>query len=190
MGRHSTTDQTEFYRTAATWFLPWALAAVVGLGALWIAIDAIGGEAAAPPERDSEAKIVAGNPSPSPSPTPEPSPTPTATSEDGKSDEGGKSKKLKLVSDGVPVQVLNGTSVSDADDLMADKLARLGFDIIAVNPWHPSPTTVVYWSTAEGKKAADALAAKYGWHSEPQPGDLSTEVTLHVLVGADETGPG
>ena len=187
MGRHSTTDQTEFYRTAATWFLPWALAAIVGIGALWIAVDAIGGDVASPP--DDQAKAVAHNPSPSESPDAEPSPSASPTPEpDPLSKE--KPGKHKLVADGVPVQVLNGTSVADADDLMADKLARLGFDIIAINTWHPSPTTVVYWSTAEGKKAAELLADKYGWHAEPQPGDLSTEVTLHVLVGADEAEPG
>ena len=193
MGRHSTHQQTEFVRSAVMWFLPWVLAAVVGIGALWVAVDAaLGGSGASPDSDPAGRPAVGGDGSPTPdddlgSPSPSPSPTPTPTQDRS----GGSKKKEKpeLISDGVSIQVLNGTSSSEVDDAIADKLEGLGFEIVAVNTWQATPATVVYWSTPDDQKAATLLADRFGWEAQPKPPELSSEVRLHVLIGADEATP-
>lgn len=152
----------------------------------------------------------------SPSPTPSPTPLPTKTrggTGDGKKDDeksGGKeSKKNKggndehqgenqpgggrpdepapLITDGITVQVLNGTADATADDLMANRLARLGFDVIAIDVSTSYAETTVLWSYAEAEPAAQALGARFGWHVAPKPDNLSSQVAIHVVVGDDET---
>ena len=95
--------------------------------------------------------------------------------------------KTNLITRGVTVQVLNGTRVGKADDRMVDRLLDLGYHVLAV---HRSAKryreTTVYWSRRNGRKAAEALARRFGWVSARKPNNLSASVTTHVVVGRDE----
>ena len=190
VGRHSAGDQTAFYRSAVLWFLPWLLVAVVGLGALWIALDALGAavgpEMPLPPPQKELAP--AGNASPGPSESAEVSPSPETSEEPGEEPtkkKDGKGEEPELITEGISVQVLNGTTDDGADDRLAAELEALGYEIGAVNPYLARPDSIVYWSSEETKDAAKALAEHLGWPSAPKPEDLSPEVAIHVIVGAD-----
>lgn len=188
MGRHSSPEQGPFVRSVLTWFLPWALLGAVALTAVWFAVDAVGRDEleTRPPPPSVEASAT-------PTPTPTPSPSPEATPEDEPSatataqPRATKEATTELITD-VTVQVLNGTSSSEADDAMADRLARLGFDVIAIDSANTSyPQTTVFWSYPQAQEAAQRLAARFGWAADVKPDNLSTQVALHVVVGADET---
>jgi hypothetical protein len=182
MGRHSSDQQWHFYRSVAGWLVPWLLVAAVAITAVTIAVDAIGGNSDEdpPPVAQSETKESQQPASPSPAPSPtvkakklKKSPAP--------------SEEVQLVTDGVSVQVLNGTASPDADTLMADRLAGLGFDVYAVDSASAAYSqTTVFWSYAEARPAAEALAKKFGWASAEKPSNLSTSVALHIVVGTDE----
>jgi hypothetical protein len=191
MGRHSTGDQTSFYRSAALWFVPWTVGAVVAIAAIWIAVDALGNESAPAPtsetkkQQDKAPAAADESPEPSPTESEEPSPSPTPEeSESPKADK--KPDKPKLITAGVTVQILNGTSSDEADDVVADQLEQLGLDVAAINPYHSNPTSIVYWSSPEMQETGEALADKLGWKSSIKPAELSTEVDLHVYIGEDE----
>lgn len=186
-GRHSAGNQSAFYRSALVWFLPWVVVGVVGLGALWIALDAIGnavGNEELAPLPKQGAAVVDATPTPpaeaDPSPSSEPSSDPTDPPKKDKKD-----KKPDLITEGVSVQVLNGTAEDDADDRLAEELEGLGYEIGAVNPYLARPDSIVFWSSEEHRKAAEALAEHLGWPAAPKPDDLSSEVSIHVIVGAD-----
>jgi hypothetical protein len=196
MGRHSSHQQVDFMKSAFMWFLPWLLAAVVGIGALWIGIDAaLGGDSDSPSDQRPGRAGAAAGPSPSTEATATETPvveSPPETEDDDPAkdqpkDKPRKKKQPRLISDGVRVQVLNGTTLPDADDRIATELEALGFEIVATNDWHATPISIVYWSTPADQKAATLLADKLGWIAQPKPAELSTEVRLHVLVGADGT---
>lgn len=174
MGRHSSPDRWPFYRSVVGWFLPWVLIAAVAGTAVWIAIDAVG--------RDDDV-----TPSPrtvnSPSPTPAASPTATPSPKGG----GGRDEDVELITEGVSVQVLNATDVSDAGDAMAQRLEDLGFEIVVVTNASTRYTeTTVFWSRDDTREVAVRLAAKFGWVALPKPDNLSGEVSIHVVVGDDE----
>lgn len=89
---------------------------------------------------------------------------------------------------GTTVQVLNGTGgVTGAAERMADRLAQLGFEVIAIDDALGNfNRTLVYW-TSEGSRArAEALAAANGWIARSKPDNLSPTVEVHVIVGLDE----
>ncbi len=195
VGRHSAGDQTAFYRSAALWFLPWVVVAVVALAAVWIAIDAVGnalgGDATPAKPKNQKAAVPADDPSPEesepaeeeteePSPSPEPSETPKEQKNEEDPD------KPKLITEGVSVQVLNGTSDPEADDRVAEQLGHLGYEVEAINPYLARPDTIVFFSSKESQKAAEALAEHFEWPVQPKPEDLSSEVSIHIIVGADE----
>jgi LytR cell envelope-related transcriptional attenuator len=192
MGRRSSPNQWPFYRSVFSWFVPWALVAViVGIG-VWIAVDALSGGASNP---KPSAALAGGTPTTSPSrtavkarktptpsmtkshaPSPKPHQTPTPQ----------KSPKARLITQGITVQVLNGTSDASAAQRMADRLARAGFHIVAVaGASRPYPRTTVFWAHPSAEPAAKALAAHFGWVANPKPANLSAEVAIHVVVGAD-----
>ena len=190
MGRHSSPQQGHFYRSFFGWVGLWAMIAMVTGIAVWFVVGAIGGpntrtsvaaDAPAADEQDEPvepAPTVSGavitNEPPSPSPSPEP------PQEDA-------AKDTKLITEGVSVQVLNGTADAGASQALADKLAGLGFTIIAVEESSRMyPETTVFWSTDASRDAAVALATRFGWVSEPKPANLSDGVSVHVVVGADE----
>ena len=191
MGRHSKGDQGPFYRSLLGWFVPWLLvAAVVGV-AIWFLVDAIGGEEVASSSGDR-------TPTASPSPTAAPSPTETAivlaspkpTSSPASKPKPEKSqdpKDVALITEGINIQVLNGTTDTAADDALADTLTGLGFTVEAIEDSSKAyPRTTVFWSYPEAQEAAEALAARMGWLAQPKPENLSDTVALHVVVGTDE----
>lgn len=186
-GRHSSPDQLHFYKSVVAWFLPWVLIAVVVGTAVWIAVEAVSGatEGSAPaaaatataePTAKPEATAEPETPEPDKTPKPSEEPTPTPEPED------------PLITEGITVQVLNATDSAEADDRMADKLSKLGFTVVAVESASSRyDATTVFWSSDETKEAAQRLADKFGWVAEAKPENLSTTVSLHVVVGADES---
>ncbi|MDQ4124443.1 MAG: LytR C-terminal domain-containing protein [Actinomycetota bacterium] len=187
-GRHSSPDQLHFYKSVVAWFLPWVLIAVVVGTAVWIAVEAVSGatEGSAPAAAATPTTEPTDEPKPTPQPetpeaekTPKPSeePTPEPTPE----------PEEPLITEGITVQVLNATDSADADDRMADKLSKLGFTVVAVESASSRyDATTVFWSTEEAKEAAQRLADRFGWIAEAKPENLSTTVSVHVVVGADE----
>jgi hypothetical protein len=93
----------------------------------------------------------------------------------------------RLVTRGVSVQVLNATTARRADERMAARLRRLGFRVAATNPAAVLyERTTVFWSKRAGKRAAVALARRFGWSAAPKPRNLKASVVIHVVVGRDE----
>lgn len=189
-GRHSSPDQLHFYKSVVAWFLPWVLIAVVVGTAVWIAVEAVGGAtegstpvaAATTPATTDEPEATPEPETPKPDKTPEPSAEPTAKPTPEPTPE-----PEPLITEGITVQVLNATDSGDADDHMADKLSKLGFTVVAVESASSRyDATTVFWSTDAAKDAAQRLADRFGWVAEAKPENLSTTVSLHVVVGADE----
>jgi hypothetical protein len=186
MGRHTSPEQWPFYRSAAAWFLPWVLiAGVVGV-AVWVAVSTVGGGDGASPAltkaRSSSPKAHPVSPTPEapqtkPPKTKPPKPEPSKT----------ESAPPGLITKGISVQVLNASGNPDADRAMSDRLEGLGFEIAAVvEASKPYDQTTVFWSSEDSRAAAEALAARFGWIVEPKPHNLSPDVSVHVVVGADE----
>jgi LytR cell envelope-related transcriptional attenuator len=180
VGRRSSPNQWPFYRSVLSWFVPWALVAViVGIG-VWIAVDALSGGAS----NGRSSAALAGGRSPSASvhqsPKGSPGPTPSASLSHN------KKPKPPLITKGITVQVLDATSDLAAGQRMATRLAHLGFKIAVVGGAASSyDRTTVYWAYPSAKPAAKALAAHFGWVAAPKPANLSPQVALHVVVGAD-----
>jgi hypothetical protein len=138
---------------------------------------------------DVQTPTVAASPSPTrtrvaerstPTETPEPveSPTPKPT----------KNKNVRLITNGVTVQVLNGTESPEAGEAMAARLSGLGFAVITVESSSKKyKTTTVYWSFPRAQKAAEALAQRFGWIADEKPKNLADTVSFHVVVGRDES---
>jgi hypothetical protein len=183
MGRHSSPEQGPFYLSLFTWFLPWVLIAAVAGVAVSIAVDALGQD-----ELETPPPAAATSPAPSPTPTPTPTPEATPSVEETPTPKETKSPEpVKLITKGITVQVLNGTNDPDADDAMVDRLARLGYEVISVEgASRQYERTTVFWSLAEGRDAAEALADRFGWIAQEKPANLSPTVDLHVVVGIDE----
>jgi LytR cell envelope-related transcriptional attenuator len=180
MGRRSSPNQWPFYRSVVSWFAPWALVAViVGIG-VWIAVDALSGGAS---DGNPSAALAGGkSPSASAHQTPKASPSPSATTNSSHK----KKSTPPLITKGITVQVLDATSDSAAGQRMATRLDHLGFQIAVVGGAASSyDHTTVYWAYPSAKPAAQALAARFGWTAAPKPANLSTQVALHVVVGAD-----
>ncbi len=191
MGRHSKGDPGPFYRSVLGWFLPWILIGLVVIVAIWFLVGAIGGDEVMPTAADR---------SPSPTPSAEPSESPTeivvaspkpsrahAPKPKPKRTKSKKPAEVALITEGINVQVLNGTSDTSADDAVAGSLAALGFRIEAIDDSSKAYSqTTVFWSYPEARKAAEALAARMGWLVQPKPDNLSTQVALHVVVGEDQ----
>ena len=185
-GRHSSPDQLHFYKSVVAWFLPWVLITVVVGTAVWIAVEAVGGAT----EGSSPAVAATAEPTEEPPDTPEPAtPEPEASGKPAtaKPTEEPQEETEPLITEGITVQVLNATDSAEADDHMADKLSKLGFTVVAVESASSRyDATTVFWSTEEAKEAAQRLADKFGWVAEAKPENLSTTVSIHVVVGADE----
>jgi hypothetical protein len=188
VGRHSSDQQWPFIRSVAGWIVPWALVAAVAIAAVYVAVDALGGDSDEHVPATAQAQA-----SPSAAEADEPSPSPTP---DVKGTRQKKKKERKpspsppepeLIAEGVSVQVLNGSGSPGADAVMADRLASLGFDVYAVDGASTAyPRTTVFWSYQDARPAAEALAAKFDWEVGPKPTNLSDSVALHVVVGDDE----
>lgn len=87
----------------------------------------------------------------------------------------------------VTVQVLDGFQQDGgaAADAVADSVVGAGYNLVARNPaLLYDATTVLY--TAGNEDAAAQVAALIGTGSiREQPGNLSTEVAIHIVVGSD-----
>lgn len=185
MGRHSSETSWSYYRSLLGYFLPWALVALIAVGGVWVGVGALGQD-----ELATKPPVAHASPTPSPSetvveatPTPVEAPKPKGHREGVRGD-----GKVALITDGMTVQVLNGSNDAAADDAMASKLAGLGYQVIAIDGSSVRYTkTTVLWSYAESREAAEALAQHFGWRVEPKPDNLSTSVAMHVIVGDDET---
>lgn len=181
-GRHSSDGSWGYYLTVVGYFIPWILVATVIAGGVWLGVGAMGDDELAtnPPAATDE--------SPTPEPTTSDSPEPANSETPDAKDEGDETDKtVELITDNITVQVLNGTNDSAADDDMADRLAGLGYEVVAVESASvPYSKTTVLWSYAESRAAAERLSQRFGWRVEPKPDNLSTSVAVHVIVGADE----
>ncbi|MEA2460689.1 MAG: LytR cell envelope-related transcriptional attenuator [Actinomycetota bacterium] len=191
MGQHSSPSEWHFYRSVIVWFLPWVvIAGVIGV-AVWIGVDALSGgegstvvvaQSPSPRTTPKEDRSPSPEDSPSAKPSHSPSASPSSTPKATKTPD----PDQELITD-VTVQVLNGSGAAGAEQEMSDRLTGLGFDVVAANPASASyPRTTVFWSFVESKKAARALAARFGWIAKPKPDNLSATVDMHVVVGADE----
>ena len=110
-----------------------------------------------------------------------PTPEPTKTKSEKKKD-----KPVRLIIEGVTIQVLNGTSDPEAGQAMATELTELGFQVVTVESTSkPYKETTVYWSIPDAERAGDALASKRNWLVDEKPDNLSDSVSLHVVVGDD-----
>jgi hypothetical protein len=192
-GRHSTDDDGAYVRSLIGWFVPWSLVAlVVGAGIVFL-VDWAGEPEIRPP---AESELRA-SPSPTATPTeivlasPSPKPSPTQAEQDtqDEQDEQDDRSDVKLITKDVNVQVLNGTSNPDAADRMAQRLTQLGYRVESVQEASVFyRDTTVFWSHAGARRAGRALAARFDWVAEMKPSNLSPEVAVHVVVGADEAG--
>jgi len=191
MGRHSSHSQFAFYRSVVGWALPWFLIAAVFATGVWFAVDAIGGDSTEEPPKVASATADSPTPKESESATKEarPSPSPTEPEEaegDSPFDSGPGSGGAKLITEGITIQVLNGTGSELAGADMSDELSGLGFEVVVVNSASKAyPSTTVFWSSDASREAAEALAGRFDWVAEPKPANLADSVSLHVVVGDD-----
>ena len=191
MGRHSSPDQGHFYRSFFGWIGLWAMIAAVTGIAVWFVVGALGG----PEAKNSVAAEAPVEPIEEPEPTVqgsrvvnEPESDTETPAPDEASEDVGEDKDVKLITEGVSVQVLNGTTNAAAAQAMGDKLSGLGYSVVAVEESsRVYNETTVFWSTEASRDAAVALAERFGWLAEPKPANLSDTVSFHVVVGADET---
>ena len=193
MGRHSSPNQAPFYRSFMSWFGLWVLIAAVTGVAVWIFVGAVGGDDA----RQSIAAERTVEETPDPDPTvsglrvaDESTPEPVETPEprETRKPKRNKNEDTKLITDGVTIQVLNGTLNSGAAQAVADRLSGLGYTVVAVEESSRAYSdTTVFWSTDASREAAEALAERMGWLAQPKPANLAETVSFHVVVGADET---
>jgi cytoskeletal protein RodZ len=166
--------------------LPWLLiATVVGVG-VWMVVDYLGRSGSDPQQvaQESPSPEEASEPEESPEPEEE-TPTPDEATPTPKEEKTPKPPK-KLITEGISVQVLNGTSDPEASTVMSEKLAALGYQIVALETSTSYKETTVFWSFPDAERAAKALAAKFGWVADEKPGNLADTVSLHVVVGKDE----
>ena len=186
-GRHSSHSQFAFYRSVVGWALPWLLIAAVVVTGMWFAVDALGGDATSPKPK-VEGGAAGASPSPekaeeSPTAKPSPSPKKTKASPDPFEDE---ATDVELITEGITIQILNGTSSELAGTDMSDELTGLGFNVVVVNQASkPYAETTVFWSTDASQEAAEALAARFDWVAQPKPDNLTDSVSIHVVVGED-----
>lgn len=87
----------------------------------------------------------------------------------------------------ISVQVLDGyrEDGGTAADAVFEQLQSAGYNIIARNPAIAYEVTTVLWTEgfeAEGRQVAQEIGAA---EVRQQPGNLSNEVNVHVVVGAD-----
>jgi hypothetical protein len=187
MGRHSSQSPFAFYRSVVGWALPWFLIAGVFATGIWFAVDALGGDG---PERPPRVASASETPTPSEtksSPAEKPSSSPKGDAgSDGDSPFRSGPSGEPLITEGITIQILNGTSSALAGTDMSNELSGLGFDVVVVNEASKAyPLTTVFWSADPAREAAEALAARFDWVAEEKPSNLTDSVSLHVVVGED-----
>lgn len=133
---------------------------------------------------------------PDPEPDPEPEPDPDPEPDDPEPDEAGPEddpepadeEGSEAIDPGtVSVQVLDGlkTDGGTAAGAVADELSEAGYRIVARNQAISYDQTTVLYN--EGQRAAAEQIGRAIGAAEvrEQPGNLSTQVDVHVVVGAD-----
>ena len=186
-GRHSTAEDGAYLRSLIAWFIPWSVVALAVGAAIVFVVDLVGAPEVQPPP----ASAVNASPSPSASPTevvvatPTPEPSPTPSPKQSPTEE--QRSHVKLITEDVNVQVLNASPDPDAAERMAQRLSELGFRVESIEDASTNyRKTTVFWSYAEARRAGMALAQRFDWAAEQKPENLSAEVAVHVVVGADE----
>jgi hypothetical protein len=186
VGRHSSPRQWRYYLSILRYALPWILVSVIGISAVWAGVGALGDDELDP----SKGPVVSESEDPRPRAESTPKATPVEPEKTPESDptEEPEEEDVPLITDGMTIQVLNGTNVSGADQTMADRLEELGYQVVNVVPAAINyEETTVLWSYAESEEAAARLAERFGWQVKPKPENLSTQVAIHIVVGTDET---
>ncbi len=193
MGRHSSPEQAPYVRSVAGWVIPWVLVAAVAVAGVVVGVSALGQQpidARPPPHGDRNAQPEPTPDKPSPSEEPSPSPSKNERREKERKDSKDKERKDEepaLITEGVTVQVLNATDDPGADEATTRRLARLGFEIVAVvTAARDYERTTVFWSSSDDRAAARALARRFEWRAGPKPANLSPGVDVHVVIGKDE----
>ena len=158
--------------------MPWAVVAALVVAGLWWYFGR--------PEGGGLAAQTAASAEPESSSTPTPTPGSTPGRQEG-TDGGQGGEPRPLITKGVSIQVLDSVGSKKALDRMVERLTALGFSV----PFEAEASTTygattVFWSYSEAKGAARRLAERFGWDAGPKPGNLSTDVALHVVVGRDE----
>lgn len=94
------------------------------------------------------------------------------------------STRSQLITEGVTIQILNGTRSGRAGRQMLSRLSSLGYHVIVINTTaRRYRHTTVFWSSARDKRPAVALARHFSWRARRAPKNLSATVTTHVAVG-------
>ena len=180
MGRHSSGGGRSLYLSFAVWAVPWVVvAALVGFG-VWAAVNSVGGnevtvQGGSPsntprpkatktrseptPEEPTPAEPTPAEPTPA-EPTPdEPSPNPNSNSGHANKHPRNNQNSTGLHPAGVTVQVINGTGgIQGAAEAMADRLARLGYTVVAFTTGLTVDQSVVYYTDPAAADEATALA--------------------------------
>ncbi len=88
---------------------------------------------------------------------------------------------------GISVQVLDGfrTDGGTAAGAVSEQLEQAGYDIVARNPAIAYEVTTVLWTDGFEAEARQVAAEIDAAEVREQPGNLSTDVNVHVVVGAD-----
>ena len=141
-------------------------------------------------EEDEPPRVEQPEPDPVPleEPTEEPAPEDEdAPQPDGEDDAPAPDGPGRIDPADVSVQVLDGYQQDGgaAVDEVAARLGELGYRVVATNPALRYEVTTVLWTDgfeAEGRQVAEDLGAA---EVRQQPGNLSTQVAVHVVVGAD-----
>jgi hypothetical protein len=197
VGRHSSGGGRSLYLSFALWAVPWVvIASLVGFG-VWAAVNSVGGD---------EVTVQSPSPSDTPRPKPtktrteptpveptpaEPSPSPTRQGGAARGDRDNKPSGDKdgvdgLHPEGVTVQVINGTGgIQGAAEAMADRLARLGYTVVAFTTGLTVDQSVVYFSNPAAADESVALASYLGFVAGgPAPPDLSSDIDVHIILSA------
>ncbi|MEX2562610.1 MAG: LytR C-terminal domain-containing protein [Nitriliruptoraceae bacterium] len=135
-----------------------------------------GGESAEPGDPGGESDA----PAEEQDPTPEAPIVPEETEPEEPED-------TRISPESITVQVLDGYQQDggDAAGAVTAELRELGYQVVAENPAIAYEITTVLW-TEGNEDAARQLAEDIGaTEVREQPGNLSAQVTVHVVVGAD-----
>ncbi|MGH2704475.1 MAG: LytR C-terminal domain-containing protein [Actinomycetota bacterium] len=183
MGKHSNEDQSFFWRSillvAVKWIAVLSLPVLAGWG-LWRLIQPgrspnLGGAAAATLSPASPTP-TARSPAPATEPAPPPpSPPPTAAAS-------------STVTSGPtgPVQVLVGTTKTDAGQVAADRLRAAGFKVVAVQrAARGYDLSTAFYQPGYELQAARIAQVVGATVTSPAPAGLSQAVAVTVVVGAD-----
>lgn len=137
----------------------------------------------APTPEPSPSPSPEDEPEPSPQPDPEPSPEPDERAPPEDRD------PRAFPPSSVSVQVLDGARADGgaAARAVAEELRGQGYNVVAVNRAIQYEVTTVLWTPGFEAQARQVAADLGVTEVRQQPGNLSDQVQVHVVVGADRT---